>query len=318
MRIRSPSLSELHAFVRAAQTGSFTKAATQLSVTQAAVSRAVMRLEQNVGCTLLQRHVDGLALTARGQAYFNEIGAALAQLEDAAQHVRAKATQRQALRICVIPSLSTRWLVPRLSAFQALHPDIELVFKTYLVDDDFLRPDVDCWIQTKHTATHRWPRHVKASYLVGKEIVVVCNPTVANHIRDVRSLLKYPLLHHANYPGNWRTWLDAAGCPDVALQLGPGFDMVAGIIEGVVSGLGVAVVQRCLVERELQERRLVVPLPITASTGRGYHLCMPKAGRNASAAQAFEAWLLKAAAQAGPDQARPPAASAMPPKTKTG
>lgn len=299
MRIRSPSLSELHAFVAAARTGSFTEAATALSVTQAAVSRAVMRLEQRVGCTLLHRNANGVLLTERGQRYFDDVRGALGQLESAADRLRGDGHAREPLRLCVIPSLNTRWLVPRLAQFREQHPHVELIFKTYLVEDDFTRPGIDCWIQTRTTPTQRWPRHVKASYLVGREIVPVCHPSVASRIRDVPSLLQHPLLHHANYPGNWAIWLAAAQWRDTQVPLGPGFDLVSGIIEAVVSGLGVAVVQRCLVERELQEGKLVEPLRISASTGRGYYLCVPKAAPRTAALESFEAWLLRAAAGAG-------------------
>lgn len=296
MRILSPSLSELHAFVTAARAGSFTEAATALSVTQAAVSRAVMRLERRVGCTLLHRGANGVSLTERGKRYFDDICGALGQLETAAEHLCGSGHAREPLRLCVIPSLNTRWLVPRLMQFREQHPHVELVFKTYLVEDDFTRPDIDCWIQTRNSPTQRWPRHVKAHYLIGREIVPICHPSAAQQIRDVPSLLRHPLLHHANYPGNWALWLRAAGWPDRDVPLGPGFDLVSGIIEAVVSGLGVAVVQRCLVERELREGRLAAPFQLSASTGRGYYLCVPKSASRTSALEDFEAWLLRTAA----------------------
>ena len=296
MKVRSPSLSELHAFVAAARTGSFTEAATALSVTQVAISRAMMRLEQRVGCTLLHRSASGVFLTERGKRYFDDVCGALGELETAADRLRGNGRAREPLRLCVIPSLNTRWLIPRLVQFREQHPYVELIFKTYLVDDDFTRPDIDCWIQTRNTSTQRWPRHVKASYLVGREIVPVCHPSVAPQILDVPSLLEHPLLHHANYPGNWAIWLRAAGWPDIPAPLGTGFDLVSGIIEAVVSGLGVAVVQRCLVERELREGRLVAPFQVSASTGRGYYLCVSKSAPRTAALESFEAWLLRTAA----------------------
>ncbi|MCM5678924.1 LysR substrate-binding domain-containing protein [Schlegelella sp. S2-27] len=316
MRILSPSLSELHAFVCTARSGSFTEAAAALSVTQAAVSRAVLRLEQRVGCTLLHRSPQGISLTARGRSYFEEVSPALALLETAARKLRTPGSTREPLRLCVIPSLNTRWLVPRLSGFRAQHPHVELIFKTYLVDDDFLRPDIDCWVQTRHSPTQRWPRHVKASYLVGREIVPVCHPSIAARIRAPADLLQYPLLHHANYPGNWQIWLQAAAWTGAEVELGPGFDLVSGIVEAVMSGLGVAVVQRCLIERELQERRLVIPLPVAASTGRGYYVCIPKAAPRTLALQGFEDWLLQAAKEANDGEparpTSPPARSGRP------
>ena len=298
MRIRSPSLSELHAFVWAVQTGSLARAAVQLSVTPAAISRSLTRLESRLGITLLQRHPLGVAPTAQGRAYFEKIQPSLAALEDAAVALVADTGRRQGqmnLRISVIPSLNMRWLVPRLPQFHAAHPHIKIEFKPYLIEDNFLREDVDCWVQTRPTRTHRWPRHVHATYLVGREIVPICPPDFARSIQTPEDLLRYPLLHHANYPGNWDIWLRAVGTADRrTAELGPGFDLVAGLVEAVLAGLGVAVVQRCLVERELAEGRLIAPFQQVVSTGRGYYLCSPKAREGGVAIQAFTRWLEQA------------------------
>jgi LysR family glycine cleavage system transcriptional activator len=294
VRIRSPSLSELHAFAWAVQTGSLARAAVQLSVTPAAISRSLSRLESRLGITLLQRHQLGVAPTAQGRAYFEKIQPALATLEDAAFGLVADTGRRQgqmSLRLAVIPSLNMRWLVPRLPQFHALHPHVKLVFKPYLIEDNFLREDVDCWIQTRPTRTHRWPRHVHARYIVGREITPICTPDFAAAIVTPEDLLRYPLLHHANYPGNWDVWLRAMGAGRRVAELGPGFDLVAGLVEAVLAGLGVAVVQRCLIERELAEGRLIAPFEQVVSTGRGYYLCSPKAREDNPAIQAFTHWL---------------------------
>lgn len=293
MRIRSPSLSELHAFARAAESGSLTRAADALSVTQGAVSRAVLRLEADLGVTLLERNASGVQPTAAGRRYLDEIRPALAALEHAAATVKSPA-KRHTLNICAIPTLNTRWLVPRLARFQTAHPELSLAFTPYVVEEDYLRDDVDCWIQTRRSASSRWPRHVLATYIVGREIVAICPPAIAATLRNAVDLLRHPLLHHVNYPDNWRVWLRAAGIAEASvrdIRLGAGFDLVAAMTEAVAAGMGVAVVQRCLIERELRSGQIAVPFATIASTGRGYYLCVPRSRADAPAVAAFSAWL---------------------------
>lgn len=292
MKIQSPSLPELHAFMRAAETGSFMRAATLLCVTPAAVSRAVQRLEARVGVTLLERNARGVSLTASGRAYLNWIQPALSILEDAAV-TSFQSSTRQTLRISAPPTLNVRWLLPRLPAFQAAHPKVKLVFQRYDLNDDFLRDDVDCWLYTRQSSTSRWPRHIEATYVIGREITPICHPDQARHIRTPADLLRLPLLYQSRYPDNWTVWLRKAGVDVQDVPLQTGFD--SGLVEAVIAGMGVAVVQRCLIERELESQRVIAPIPITASTGRGYYFCAPRASQDRPLIADFRRWLIEQA-----------------------
>jgi LysR family glycine cleavage system transcriptional activator len=298
MRIRSPSLSELHAFAKVVETGSFSQAATLLAVTQGAISRAVLRLEARLGLALLDRHPGGVQPNAEGLAYFEGIRSALAQLEAAVPAKPGAARSRTELRLAAISSLNMRWLVPRLPSFHAEHPRINLVFKPYLKDDDFRRDDVDCWLQTRATAHSRWPAHVQATYVIGRDIVAICPPSLAARIRRPQDMLAHPLLYHASYPDNWSLWLRAQGVDDREASLASGFDLAAGLVEAVAAGMGVAVVQPCLIEHELRHGRVVMPVAGSASTGRGYYLVAPRARADTPAFEAFKAWMLSQASAA--------------------
>lgn len=296
MRIRSPSLPELHAFIAVVKTGSFSRAAQQLSVTQGAVSRAVLRLESRLGLTLFDRGPTKVHLTAAGEVYYGRIHEAVAALEDAVPHIAGTVAERE-LRLSVVPSLNMRWLVPRLPLLYAEHPWLRIVFKPYSFEDDFQRTDVDCWIKARKTPTRRWPRHVQTTYVIGKDFVPICHPNVAHRIKQPADLLNFTLLHHANNPGNWEMWLRSCGVEVQDLQLGPGFDLGATLVDAVEDNAGVAVIQRCLVERELAEKRVVIPLDREVSSGRGYYLCVPRANSETSALAAFRQWLLGQAHQ---------------------
>lgn len=290
MRIRSPSLVELHAFLGVARHASFRRAAEELCVTQAAVSRAVARLEAHLGVQLLDRAVGGVRLTPAGTELRRQVAKPVEALEAAAGHFLAR-PEPQRLRLSVVPSLGNLWLLPRLADFRRQQPDIQIEWRQYHHDEDFRRDDVDLWLSLKPVAQHAWPRRVAAQYLVGREIVAVCAPALAERIHSAQILLGEALLYHSNYRDNWLLWAQAVGAELPASWRGTGFDLVMNLIEAARAGMGVAVVQRCMVQAELDAGRLVVPVAGEACTGRGYYLCRRRASAGAPAAQAFALWV---------------------------
>ncbi len=295
MAIRSPSLVELHAFLAVARSGSFRKAAEALNVTQAAVSRAVLRLEEELGVDVLERSGAGVKLTAAGVELRRRIEKPLAALEEAALHLRRQ-SERLRLRLSVVTSLGNLWLMPRLEDFRARHPEIEIEFRQYQREEDFLRDDVDLWIVLKRKARQQWPRQIAAEYLVGRDIVAVCTPQRAAAIRGTTGLLAQPLLYHSQFRENWTLWAEAVGAALPAHWRGTGFDLVINLVEAARAGMGVAVVQKCMVEADLAAGRLVVPVPGSASTGRGYWLCRRRALGAHPAADLFSDWVRDQAA----------------------
>jgi DNA-binding transcriptional LysR family regulator len=299
MPIRSPSLVELRAFLAVACSGSFRKAAEKLCVTQAAVSRAVLRLEQQLGIDVLERSGAGVRLTPAGTELRRRTEKHVAALDEAALHLR-RTTDRLRLRLSVVPSLGTLWLMPRLEDFRARHPEVEIEFRQYHRDDHFVRDDVDLWIVLKQGPRQQWPRQVAAQYLVGRDIVAVCTPKLAQAIRNPGDVLAQPLLYHSSYRENWSLWAQAVGVPLPEHGRGTGFDLAINLIEAARAGMGVAVVQQCMVEADLASGRLAVPVPGTASTGRGYYLCRRRALGAHPAADVFSDWLLEQAAVSEP------------------
>jgi LysR family glycine cleavage system transcriptional activator len=292
MAFRGPSLVELHAFLAVARNGSFRKAAEELSVTQAAISRAVQRLEETLGQDVLERSGAGVRLTGIGVELRRRVEKPVAALEAAAQDL-ARPSERLRLRLSVVPSLGTLWLLPRLPAFRAAHPEVELELRQYHHDEDFLRDDVDLWIALKQP---RWPRQVAAEYLVGREIVAVCAPRIAKAVHAPEDIFGQPLLYHSNYRENWALWARAAGLELPARWRGTGFDLVINLVEAARAGMGVAVVQKVMVEADLASRRLAMPVAGTASTGRGYYLVRRRALGAHPAAERFGQWLRQQAA----------------------
>lgn len=290
MRLRSPSLSELHAFAAVAEAGSFSAASHRLSVTQGAVSRAVQRLESRLGMALLLRTSAGVQPTPAGAQYLARIRPALEALELAVPARGAEAPCK--LRIAPVSSFYTRWLVPRLPRLQAEHPKLALEFRRWRHDDGFERDDADCWINPKPTAHARWPAHVSATYLLGRELVPVCRPARAARLKQPADVLRHPLLHHAAHAGDWALWLAGQRVDAPAPRLGAGFDLAAALIEAALADMGVAMVQLCLVERELASGQLVLPFQGWVSSGRGFHLCRRIDREDPPELEALQRWLV--------------------------
>ena len=295
MPIQSPSLVELHAFLAVVRTGSFRKAAEELCVTQAAVSRAVARLEEELGQDVLQRSASGVTLTPTGAELRKLTEKPVAALEAAAVRLR-KTPERLRLRLSVVTSLGSLWLMPRLESFRHQHPEVEIEFRQYDHAEDFTRDDVDLWIYPKPSATHQWPRQISAQHLIGGEIVAVCTPALAAGLHTAQQVLARPLLYHSNYPDNWSLWAEATGAQMPAKWKGVGFDLVMNLIDGARSGMGIAMVQKCLAEPDLLSGRLVMPVKGETRTGRGYYLCRRRAQGAHAAADMFAQWLLEQAA----------------------
>jgi LysR family transcriptional regulator, glycine cleavage system transcriptional activator len=290
VKIRTASLVELHAFLAVCNTGTMRQAAEQLCVTQAAVSRAVGRLEKRIGRPLFERSAQGVAPTAAARALRARIEPSLLSLEQAFTDFSTARSPHSTLRLSVVPTLGTRWLMPRLQAFHAANPDIGVELRQFHHNEDFRRDDVDVWIDIKRPR-RRWPRGIVAHYLIGRDITPVCTPAIAARLKKPGDLLKEVLLHHTNFPDNWKLWLDNANVNTAKLQLGGGFDVSNNLIVAAAAGLGVAVIQPCLIERELASGELTLPFGLLVSTGRGYHLCTRSAADGNRAIEVFTRWI---------------------------
>ncbi|ADU98705.1 LysR substrate-binding domain-containing protein [Alicycliphilus denitrificans] len=294
MRMHSPSLPELHAFAAAARLGSFSRAAGELHVTQGAISRAIARLEEHLGVALFEREGRRSVLTRAGADYLDAVGPSITAIESATLAVRTRRSPRQ-LRLSVPPTLFSHWLIPRLPDFSARHPGIGLSFAPYRRDDPLSAPDIDAWIRIGQAD---WPAGITAEYLVGRELVPLCRPADLPQLRTPADLLARPLLFHTNYPGNWAHWFANVGCTHGPLVPAADFDQVSLLVQAVIAGMGVAVVQRALVEPELAAGRIAVAIALEPPVllDRGYHLCRPAGRAPSPALENLRAWLLEQAA----------------------
>jgi DNA-binding transcriptional LysR family regulator len=283
-----PSMTLLRAFEASARLQSFTAAATELSLTQSAVSRQIIALEEMLGTELFTRERQRVKLTRAGETYFSEIRVALARVATATFGLRAN-PRGGVLNLAILPTFGTRWLAPRLPGFLQEHPGITINLSTRLSRFDFQFDSVDAAI---HFGQHDWPG-AELELLMSEVVIPACNSRVRkeHRFRKPADLLRAPLLHLDSRPDAWGSWFRAYG---VAAEQVPGmlFDQFAVAAQAAIAGLGVALLPRFLIETELERGDLVEAIRGPMESAERYYLAWPS-GRSAyPPLQAFREWIL--------------------------
>jgi LysR family transcriptional regulator, glycine cleavage system transcriptional activator len=291
MASRLPSLNGLRAFEAAARHLSFTNAATELNVTQTAISHQIRRLEEELGIRLFVRQNRALALTPQAKDYLPGIRAAFNDLRLATDRLLRKDNDR-VLTISTLASLAAKWLLPRVSMFQEAHPAIDVRITTSTALVDFKSGDVDAAI--RYGRGH-W-RGVRADWLTADELFPVCSPALLagnKPLRCPKDLAHHTLLRTSGaYDDDWRLWLTAAGLPaDIAKQPGPTFDLILVTVQAAIDGIGVAMGRTSYVEADIAKGRLVVPFKITLPADAGFYLVSPEGRADPPKLAAFRQWL---------------------------
>lgn len=282
---RLPSLNGLRAFEAAARHTSFTAAADELNVTQAAVSRMVRLLEDRLGFQLFERRPNGLALTAQGKALQPGLTSAFDAIAGITEQVAAMRSA-PVLTLGVGPSFAVRWLIPRLASFYREHPDIDVRIAT----GGAINPFQDDWTCGIRLGDGDWPGY-EAEPLFSADLFPVCAAKIAQRLERPSDLRKETLLQVAHSPGDWPLWLSAAGVKLAASRLGPRFDNYAMVLQAALDGLGVAVGLRPYVEDDIAAGRLVAPFALTVPKGRAWFLVYQSFRQEDPSFNAFREWL---------------------------
>ena len=301
MARRLPPLNALRAFEAGARHLSFTKAAEELHVTQAAVSHQVKLLEEDLGVSLFRRMTRKLALTEEGRALMRVAGEALDAIAGEAARLR-DAPGGRTLSLSLIPTFGVKWLAPRLGRFWAAHPDIDLRLHHSIHLVDFARDEVDAAVRWGGGA---WPG-VEAVYLMRAGLVPVCSPALckgppALNVPD--DLRHHTLLHERDYV-DWAQWLAVAGAREVEARRGPIIDDPSVLHQAAIDGQGVALESESIVRADLEAGRLVKPFDVDLDEHNAYYLVAPPRHFDRPNVQAFRDFLLsELAAETGGPQA---------------
>ncbi len=292
MARRLPPLNALRAFEAAARHLSFTRAAGELHVTQAAISHQIKALEEHLGRKLFRRLNRALLLTDDGQAYLPSVSRAFTLLNEATNDLLTKQAPGP-LTVSALPSFTARWLVPRLGRFRQIRPDIDLRIDPSAELSFFAGGDVDVGIRY---GRGKYPG-LRADWLMTEDIFPVCSPALRqgphalHHPRD----LEHQVLLHDDGHGDWRTWLLAAGVTNVDPARGPIFTDSGMVIQAAVTGQGVALARGVLAADELAAGRLVRPFTLSLPTEYAYYFVCPEDAADQPKIAAFRKWLLSEA-----------------------
>jgi LysR family glycine cleavage system transcriptional activator len=275
------SLQALIFFESAGRHRSLKQAAAELHVTPSAVSRQIRALEGELGVALFRRLHRGIDLTEEGAAYLAEVGTALARLDHATEHLRTR-RDTQPLRLSVLQSFAGNWLVPRLPAFEAAHPGIDVRMEATTAYADFSRDPVDLAIRFGRGP---WPG-LHSEPLVALDFFPVCRPSLRNGpapLRRPADLAGHTWLEEVHVPGAWPAWLDAAGVAGIRPQRTLQYDNAQLMLEAAMAGQGVALATRIIADRYLREGRLIRRSVTVASalTIPGRSSCRPESAARA-------------------------------------
>jgi LysR family glycine cleavage system transcriptional activator len=290
-----PSLNALAAFEAAARHSSFTRAARELGVTQAAVSHQIRALEETLGCALFHRTPRGISSTPEGERWAAELIVVFGRLREANARLRQPRDVRPAVSVSVIPSLGARWLVPRLGRFLVSHPEVDVRISATERLVDFTAEPVDIGIRYGlggYTG-------LVSSKLADDALIVVAAPGLANkHTRWRLADLSGETLLHDDYPDAWGCWFRARARPLPSRARRTMLTDSSMLVEAVLRGQGIGLVRWSLAADELGAGNLVSLFPRVAAlpTGLAYHLVSPRESLRRAPVQAFRDWVVSEAA----------------------
>lgn len=280
-----PSLQTLRALDAAARLGSYTAAAEALGLTHGAVSHRLRALEGNLGFALFVRRGNGMVATPEAQRLLVPVREALDLLAVAFPPAGGAQT---VLRVSMLPSFASRWLTPRLGAFRAAHPDIDLRLDARLDIAPLGPGGVDCAIRY---GTGDWPG-ARGERLAGERLFAVCAPSYRDQLGLVApaDLSRATFLHHDRQL--WLPWLRAAGLDWTEPCAGPVFSDTALLLDAALAGQGVALARARLVEGDLASGRLARLFETEVKDRNAYYLVRAANQRqHARATTHFVEWL---------------------------
>lgn len=286
-------LNALRSFEAAARRLSFTLAGDELGVSQVAISRQVKALEQWLGAPLFIRGTREVRLTADGARLLPPVRQALDMLARAAGQVGRRG-RRDVLAIQAYTTFAQRWLVPLLTRFHELHPDIEVRLTASVSAVDFDRQDLDAAVRSGDGTD--WPG-LEADFLAPITLLPVATPALLGGKRGplpVEELAGMTLLHSLARPDDWETWLRAVGAAQVvSSRKGLKFESSTLAYEAALQGSGVAMGVEVLVGSYLASGALVRPFGRPVRLPGGYYLTRPRNKPASAALRSFRAWLIK-------------------------
>lgn len=293
MRLKLPPLKTLNCFIICAKNLSFTKTASELNLTQGAVSKQIGLLENHLGLQLFERKNSALELTKSAKIYLREIEKALKNIETATAKIMAAKPSHDnkiTLSINSLPSLSSRWLIPLLKDFETKFPDYDVVVKIGDGEIDFDKIDCDLAVRVAQKAN--W-KNLTSIDLMGEELVCICSPQYKKKhaIKNLKDLTKCNLLRHTYRPQLWQKYFEFFGIKKTKLHHSNSFEHFFMLIEAAKNGLGVGLAPRFLLGEELKKGEVVIAVKADFKSNYRYFLLSRKQKKIPQKVADFTNWI---------------------------
>ncbi|MBA6252180.1 transcriptional regulator GcvA [Colwellia sp. MB3u-55] len=294
MSSRLPPLNALRAFEASARQLSFTRAAEELFVTQAAISHQIKSLEDFLGIKLFMRKNRALLLSEEGQAYYLDIKDVFNAINEATERLFARG-EKGAITVSTQPSFAIQWLVPRLNAFYALHPDIDVRIKAVDQPENSLTGDVDVAI---YFGRGHWA-DIDAEQLQKEYLIPVCSPLLLQGkkpLDKVEDLINHTLLHDTSRR-DWKRWFKQVNVKATNVNHGPIFSHSAMVVQAAMHGQGVALAHSFLAKPDIDAGRLICPFEDVLESKNAYYVVCRDRQVDLGKIAAFREWVLDTVAQ---------------------
>ena len=292
---RLPSTQALQCFESSARYQSFTAAAQHLYLTQGAVSRQVLGLEQQLGAALFFRGAQRLSLTPAGAAYLTQISSALAVIEQAASQFKLQVGQGGLLNLSIPSSWGNYWLIPRLPDFNQRYAQIGINLMTHVGRADFNTRNLDAAVEFRAEIPGD-----DADFLMPLILYPYANTAWSKAYGadfKLQRLDPNQLLRHVTIPQAWMGWqaqrkLGQSGHDVPVIANGPSFEIVSLSMSAAVQGLGVALLPQFMAEPLAASRKLKRLSNVSWQAPGGYWLRRSPFLRSEASYQRLRQWLL--------------------------
>jgi len=286
-----PALRLIQAFEAAARLSSFAAAATEIGVTPSAISHAMRTLEREVGVLLFHRITRGIVLTDAGARYAARLSQAFSTMEAATRDID-RTVKADILTVHSAPSFAAQWLMPKLSRFSVLNPEIDVRLNASLDPVDLGAGEAD--IDIRYGAIRPAP-NIRVVPFPEETFVVTCAPHLTqgkDSIKEPTDLVRHTLIQSEINLFRWRDWLDDNKLDHMEIPRGLRFDRTFMAIAAAVDGLGVALESRLMLQRELDSGVLTLPFGANGRRLVCHRMLVLKSREHIPKIKAFRTWLM--------------------------
>ncbi|BAN26744.1 LysR substrate-binding domain-containing protein [Caballeronia insecticola] len=301
MRHKLPPLNALRVFEVAARAGSYSAAARELNLTHGAVSRHISILEDWLDQPLFARDGQSMVASSHARAFAREISAAFDHIADAAERY-GKNQRVKVIRVSASATMAMRWLIPRLPRFAEQYPDVDVRVSTAMSTEPALRGSFDVAIR-RHVPPggqfQSWPLFQERNTVIASPWLMA--QTGVSGAWEVGGLASVTWLTSETRPGDWESWLEAAGEPSLRANRMLRFDHFFVTLQAVVDGLGFGIGPFPTLDADREAGRVQVPFPEIGAKGSTYYALVPLDADKPVHMRDFIDWLRASGEAAAPE-----------------